>query len=48
VDFSGLIPPYIGLYQVNVKVPTNIGAGVQPIVITQNGVMSKTSMLPVQ
>jgi len=48
VDFSGLIPPYIGLYQVNVKVPTNIGAGIQPLVIMQNGVVSKTSMLPVQ
>jgi uncharacterized protein (TIGR03437 family) len=47
-DFSGLIPPYIGLYQVNVKVPTNIGPGIQPLVIIQNGVMSKTSMLPVQ
>jgi len=48
VDFSGLIPPYVGLYQVNVKVPTNIGAGIQPLVIIQNGVVSKTSMLPVQ
>jgi len=48
VDFSGLIPPYIGLYQVNVKVPTNIDAGIQPLVITQNGVPSKTSLLPVQ
>jgi minor extracellular serine protease Vpr len=48
VDFSGLIPPYVGLYQVNVKVPTNISAGIQPLVITQNGVISKTSMLPVQ
>jgi uncharacterized protein (TIGR03437 family) len=48
VDFSGLIPPYVGLYQVNVKVPTNISAGIQPLVITQNGVISKISMLPVQ
>ncbi len=48
VDFTGLIPPYVGLYQVNVKVPTNIGPGVQPLVIIQNGVISKTSMLPVQ
>jgi minor extracellular serine protease Vpr len=48
VDFSGLIPPYVGLYQVNVKVPTNISAGIQPLVIIQNGVISKTSMLPVQ
>jgi len=48
VDFSGLVPPYVGLYQVNVKIPTNIGAGIQPLVIIQNGVVSKTSMLPVQ
>jgi minor extracellular serine protease Vpr len=48
VDFSGLIPPYVGLYQVNVRVPTNISAGIQPLVIIQNGVVSKTSMLPVQ
>src|SRR6266853_1605181 len=47
-DFSGLVAPYVGLYQVNVKVPTNIGPGIQPLVIIQNGVMSKASMLPVQ
>ena len=48
VTFSGLAPFNVGLYQLNVVVPSNIGPGVQPVVITANGVMSKTSMLPVQ
>jgi uncharacterized protein (TIGR03437 family) len=48
VQFSGLAPFIVGLYQINVVVPTNIGTGVQNVVITQNGVLSKSSQLPVQ
>lgn len=48
VSFSGLAPGVVGLYQVNVTVPTNIGTGLQPVVITQNNVASKTSQLPIQ
>jgi minor extracellular serine protease Vpr len=48
VSFSGLAPGIVGLYQINVTVPTNIDAGVQPVIINQNGVISKTSQLVVQ
>ena len=48
VGFSGLAPFIVGLYQINVVVPTNIGTGLQQVVISQSGVVSKTSQLPVQ
>ncbi len=48
VQFSGLAPFIVGLYQINAVVPNNISPGVQPVVIIQNGVTSKTSQLPVQ
>ncbi|HWB98127.1 MAG TPA: S8 family serine peptidase, partial [Bryobacteraceae bacterium] len=48
VQFSGLVPPYVGLYQINVQVPDGASPGVQPLVITANGVTSKTANLPVQ
>jgi minor extracellular serine protease Vpr len=47
VAFVGLAPDYVGLYQLNVVVPTDAPAGVQPLVITGNGVMAKTSLLAV-
>ncbi|HZT32528.1 MAG TPA: S8 family serine peptidase [Bryobacteraceae bacterium] len=48
VQFSGLVPPYVGLYQINVTVPQGVSSGIQPLVISANGVASKTSNLPVQ
>ncbi len=48
VLFSGLTPGSIGLYQVDVVVPGNVPAGIQPVAITQNGVSSKAANLPVQ
>lgn len=48
VAFSGLTPASIGLYQINVMVPSNAPAGLQPVVITQNGVASKPANLPLQ
>jgi len=48
VDFSGLSPGWVGLYQVNVDVPQNAATGPQPIVVSIGGVDSKASVLPVQ
>jgi uncharacterized protein (TIGR03437 family) len=48
VLFSGLTPGSIGLYQIDVQVPANAPPGLQPVVITQNGVSSQPANLPVQ
>jgi uncharacterized protein (TIGR03437 family) len=48
VDYSGLAPFFAGLYQVNVKVPENAPTGIQPLVVTVNGVTSQASKLTVQ
>ena len=48
VLFSGLTPGSIGLYQIDVQVPANAPAGIEPVVITQNGVSSQPANLPVQ
>lgn len=48
VLYCGLAPGNVGLYQLNVRVPTGIASGVQPVVVTSNGIDSKTSNLPVQ
>jgi minor extracellular serine protease Vpr len=45
VSFSGLAPGIVGLYQVNAVVPTNTQTGIQPIVITVNGIDSKIGNL---
>jgi uncharacterized protein (TIGR03437 family) len=48
VIYSGLAPGYVGLYQVNVTVPSNIPAGSQPLIISIGGATSKTSGITVQ
>ena len=48
VLFSGLTPDSIGLYQIDLEVPQNAPAGMQPVVITQNGVSSQPANLPIQ
>lgn len=48
VSFSGLAPGFAGLYQLNVTVPSGIGAGNQPLVVTIGGKTSKTSGIVVQ
>jgi len=43
VDFSGLTPFFVGLYQVNAQVPAGVSAGTAvPVVLTVNGVSSNT------
>jgi minor extracellular serine protease Vpr len=48
VEFSGLAPLFAGLYQVNVVVPGDAPTGIQPLVVTVNGVRAKTSKLAIQ
>ena len=47
VSFSGLTPSVVGLYFINVTVPAQAPTGMQPVVITINGIDSKTSHLPI-
>jgi len=44
VQFAGLAPGFVGLYQVNAYVPAGIGTGNQPITIAVGGVTSPTSV----
>ena len=45
--FCGLAPGIVGLYQLNVVIPSNAPTGVQPVVITSSGVVSKSTLLPI-
>ena len=47
-NFSGLTPTAVGLYQINVLVPTTIAAGNQPVALSINGVAAPVVNLPVQ
>jgi len=48
IQFKGLAPGYVGLYQVNLRVPSGVPSGDLPLVITANGLPSKEAMLPVK
>jgi uncharacterized protein (TIGR03437 family) len=48
VQFCGLAPYNVGLYQMNVVVPADVATGMQAVVVTANGVVSKTANLPIQ
>jgi len=46
VEFAGLAPGFVGLYQVNVRIPSGVSAGSSvPLVISQAGVASNTVTL---
>ena len=47
ISFAGLAPDYVGLYQVNLVVDPATPPGVQPLVITGNGVTGKTTLIAV-
>jgi uncharacterized protein (TIGR03437 family) len=48
LQYAGVAPGYVGLYQVNAVVPSGIGAGsAVPVVITQSGVASNAATLAV-
>ncbi len=48
VLFSGLAPYIVGLYQINVVVPTDAPVGVQQVTVRVQGVTSKAASLPIQ
>ncbi len=48
VSFAGLAPGFAGLYQINVTVPSSIGAGTQPIAVSIGGQTSRQSGIVVQ
>ena len=49
VSFSGLAPGFVGLYQVNVQVPSNAPSGnAVPVVLTIAGAISNTANIAVQ
>jgi len=48
IQFKGLAPGYVGLYQVNLRVPSGLSSGDVPLVLTANGLPSKEVMLPVK
>ena len=47
VQFAGLAPGFVGLYQVNVAIPAGV-TGTVPVVLTQGGVASNTVTIVVR
>jgi uncharacterized protein (TIGR03437 family) len=47
IAYAGLTPTGVGLYQINFTVPANARAGDLNLVVTQDGVTSNTTTLPV-
>jgi uncharacterized protein (TIGR03437 family) len=47
IDYAGLTPFAIGLYQINFHVPKNVKSGDLDLVVTENGVSSNTTKLKV-
>ena len=46
VQFAGLAPNFVGLYQVNVQIPEGVAAGsAVPLVLYQNGIASNAVTL---
>jgi len=49
VQFAGLAPGFVGLYQVNVQIPAGVPPGpAVPLVLLQNGVPSNTVSLAIR
>jgi uncharacterized protein (TIGR03437 family) len=47
IDYAGLTPFAIGLYQINFHVPKDAKSGDLDLVVSQNGVLSNTTKLRV-
>lgn len=45
VEFAGLAPGFVGLYQIDLQVPKNARTGSLPLVVSQNGVAGNTTNL---
>jgi minor extracellular serine protease Vpr len=48
IGFSGMTANYVGLYQINVTVPSDAPTGKQPLIVTIGGVSSKATDLYVK
>jgi uncharacterized protein (TIGR03437 family) len=48
VPFSGLAPGFVGLYQVNVRIPPNAPLGAVQVLIQAGGVFSKAATIAIQ
>jgi uncharacterized protein (TIGR03437 family) len=48
IAFAGLTPGLVGLYQIDVQIPQNAAGGNQLLVVSQDGVASNTTIVPVQ
>jgi uncharacterized protein (TIGR03437 family) len=46
VDYAGLAPGFVGLFQINADVPIGLPPGNQPVIITINGAKSVIALLP--
>src|SRR5262249_48389110 len=48
VQFAGLAPGFVGLYQINVQLPNNVASGSQDVVVQFNGQSSKSVKIPIR
>jgi adhesin/invasin len=49
LQYAGVSPGFVGLYQVNVVIPANVTPGAAvPVVMTQNGIGSNTATIVVR
>jgi uncharacterized protein (TIGR03437 family) len=48
VEFSGLAPTFVGLYQINVRLPQGLAAGTHDVVLQVNGQASKPATIAIQ
>ena len=48
IDFSGLAPGWVGLYQVNVEIPSGVPPGLQPLTLATGGVSANEVRIWIQ
>jgi uncharacterized protein (TIGR03437 family) len=48
IDYAGLAPGVVGLYQIRLRIAADTPAGDLPVIVTQNGVASNSALLPVR